>query len=327
MKLWYSPYQLKLKHLPNSRTSEQVRRGALIKIEHPNLGFGYSDLHPSLELGDLSVEQQLSLFREDRLTVQMQQAVFHSQLDARARSQKESLFTGLKIPKSHFLILSIENFTREKFENALDSGFERFKFKFGRDLKTELDALRKISEFELGDARFRFDFNCSLTQGIFYEFWRALPRNIQGRIEFIEDPFEYSELDWLRAEQFVPLALDRDLAVRLGEQKGFSVAVIKPARENVDLILPKIKKLGLKYLFTTSLDHPVGQMFAALNAALCANDVNRLDSGLLSLSSFEKNNYFEKMSSRGPWLEGMTAPGIGFGDLLEKENWIPIYEN
>ncbi len=292
-----------------------------------NCGIGYSDLHPSIELGDLPVEQQLSLFRQGQFTSQMHQSIYHAQLDAKARTSNKSLFEGLSIPKSHFLVLSFEHFTREVFEQAVESGFDSFKFKMGRNLKLELDSLIKISEFALCETRLRFDFNNSLAQGVFHEFWRALPNEIQKRVEFVEDPFIYNEFDWLRAEQLVPLALDRELDTHLDSERGYSVAVIKPAKENADLILPKIKNLEIKYLFTSYLDHPVGQSFAALSAALCPADFKRLDNGLVSHSVFEKNPYFERINSRGPWLVPQTDIGIGFGDLLEKESWIPIYEN
>ena len=321
MKLWCSPYQLKLKH------ADATRRGALIKIELPDAGVGYADLHPSIELGDLSVEQQLSLFRQRQQTPQLQQSIYFAQLDAGARNSKKSLFEGLKIPKSHFLVLAVDQFTRDDFEKATTNGFESFKFKLGRDLKLELDALVKISEFTRTTTKLRFDFNNKLTQGVFHEFWRALPVALQQKVEFVEDPFIYNEFDWLRADQVVPLALDKDLGVHLNSERGYSVAVIKPAKENVEVVLPKIKNLEVKYLFTSYLDHPVGQFFAALSASQCPADFRRLDNGLITQNVFEKNEYIERIKSQGPWLEPQGDIGIGFGDLLEKESWMPIYEN
>ncbi len=159
MKLWFSPYQLKLKSFSNAKGKSLNKSGALLRLEQMGAGVGYSDLHPTVELGDLPMEQQLSLYRQGQLTIQLQQSINFAQRDARARTLKKSLFAGLEIPKSHMLVLDIQNFSREAFVQAVAEGFESFKFKLGRDLKLEHESLIKLAEFPLAQVRLRFDFN------------------------------------------------------------------------------------------------------------------------------------------------------------------------
>jgi O-succinylbenzoate synthase len=157
---------------------------------------------------------------------------------------------------------------------------------------------------------------------------QSLSPALRQAIEFIEDPCPWNLGTWaqLRENAHVPLALDHDsedifsTASAEGDPvaKLLSDVVVKPAVQDPALI----ENTALKYVVTSYLDHPVGQMGAALEAGYLAEKVKVATCGLLSHSSYEPNAYSEAFPSKGPaFTPRLNEVGIGFGDLLEKENW------
>jgi O-succinylbenzoate synthase len=99
--------------------------------------------------------------------------------------------------------------------------------------------------------------------------------------------------------------------------------VIKPAIEEPLLLAEAAAQHNQRVVVTSYMDHPVGQAFAAWEAA-------RLDltmpgwvglCGLQTHSLFEPDAFTERL---GPWTPAFTVPdghGIGFDELFEKLPW------
>jgi O-succinylbenzoic acid--CoA ligase len=67
------------------------------------------------------------------------------------------------------------------------------------------------------------------------------------------------------------------------------------------------------------MDHPVGQLWAAVEAARWPHP--HLPAGLLTHSLFEPDEFTEAICSDGPHLIPPTEPGLGFGKLLDRLPW------
>lgn len=74
---------------------------------------------------------------------------------------------------------------------------------------------------------------------------------------------------------------------------------------------------------TSAMDHALGQMFAAYEAATAMASGQALDyCGLCTEHLFEKDEFFERVSSFGGVLEAdRSGGGLGFGDVLENLPW------
>src|SRR5947207_12510223 len=92
---FYWRYEL----VPKRRLSAIAGRrvGALIRISD-----GFADVHPWPELGDLPLDEQLSLLARGVTTPLTARSLCFAALDAEARAASRNLFEGLTIPPSHW---------------------------------------------------------------------------------------------------------------------------------------------------------------------------------------------------------------------------------
>ena len=76
-------------------------------------------------------------------------------------------------------------------------------------------------------------------------------------------------------------------------------------------------------VLTSAMDHALGQMFAAYEAAISMSEEHALDfCGLCTEHLFEKDEFFERVQSRGGFLEAdRSGGGLGFGEVLEALPW------
>ena len=252
------------------------RFGALIRV-----GDGFADVHPWPELGDLPLDEQLSLLACGTTTRLTARSLHFAALDAAARAESRSLFDGLVIPPSHWP---------------------------GADPPASFDVAKVKSLETLPErVRLRIDFNATLTAEQFLRL--ELPRE---RIDFVEDPCPYDGATWrmLRERTGVRLALDREVA-----EDGVDVLVVKPALQEMPLSTSMTSR---EIVVTSYMDHAIGQMFAAYVAAshAIANTC-----GLFTHVLYEVDSFFDRIRADGPRLLAPAGTGIGFDDLLESLPW------
>ena len=194
--LFISPYGLEtVRQTPPHREGLQGGGGerlcgALLLVEFAPGFAGYSDFLPWPRFGERSLREQLKGMKNGRFSARGFCALKTAFLDAKARAAKRSLFFGLKIPDSHFLITS-PPVSWKGWEYPIRAGYKTIKLKFRgfADFLTALPQLQQTAEAH-PDLQWRLDFNGSLKS---LKEWRALRRRLnflQDRTEFfIEDPF------------------------------------------------------------------------------------------------------------------------------------------
>jgi O-succinylbenzoate synthase len=213
-------------------------------------------------------------------------------IDGQARKAKHGAFAELGIPPSH----------------SLDPGPGRIvKVKCSPDIRVEAVRLKNVEA-----AKLRVDFNRALTVKQFREFVRLLDDATLQRIDFTEDPCDILQSEWDDLQRDIPfdLAADRQ-PVRA------RVNVIKPACDN-------IRSWHSRVVFTSYMDHPIGQFFAAREAAAyyAANPLQREACGLCTHILFEPDEFIERV--RMDDTDHLIPPdgtGLGFDDLLVKLPW------
>jgi len=246
---------------------------------------GYGCLHPWPDLGDLPLEAQLAALRSGKPTAQTARSLVCCAADGAARKEGRNLFEGLPIPPSHFTAPGF-------WDEPVPAGFQMVKLKS----LARLDALPE-------HLRLRLDFNGTSSREALID---LLP--YRARVDFVEDPFPYDPRTW-RDFPF-PLASDR-----YGEVPEAAVRVIKPA-----LNLPETAK---RRVFTSYMDHPIGQLFAAWEAARHAAPGET--HGLVTHHLFDDADPFiAAMGAPVPVLVQPPGTGLGFDELLANLPWSPL---
>lgn len=313
MSVWIARYALRPRRRVSARAGSGERHGALIRA-----GEGYGDVHPWPELGDAPLDDHLQSIVDRTPTPRARRALDCAAIDAEARSAGYSLFDDLRIPPSHFLALPGEPLDPEPIGAA---GFERIKVKLGADAWQEARLLRQISRPLLRTSlRLRLDFNGSLGLSDLHGFLEALPPRLLDRIEFLEDPVPPDPPAWteIRKRWGIWIAADREKP----DPSCWNVAVIKPASEGDEMMSGAIAA-GKPVVFTSAMDHPFGQTWAAFKAATAnqAHPGRLLACGLLSHQVFEPTPFSERLRTDGPMLVPPAGTGLGFDDLLEGLPW------
>jgi hypothetical protein len=87
---------------------------------------------------------------------------------------------------------------------------------------------------------------------------------------------------------------------------------------------PDQELLGPRRLaFTSNMDHPLGQLQGLWNARdyYLSSGIKPEVCGFASHSVWQRNAYSEQLRINGDVILGAAGAGLGFGDLLEKEEW------
>ena len=280
-------YTLRSKTAVNAVTTARTHEGALVKI-----GGGHGCLQPWPELGDLPLDRQISILAKGGFTAMIERLRICCKLDEAARKLGRSEFVDFTIPPSHRY-------------GEDDTGV--VKVKCGPDVAAEAARLKRFAA-----SRLRLDFNATLTPDSFQEFVRRLDDATAARIDFIEDPFDVPFYVWEKAQRSVPFALASDRVPVSAE-----VEVVKPA-------IQTMQRRRHRVVFTSNMDHPIGQLFAAREAAayLTAHPNQAEICGLATHVLFEPDAFFERM--RCDVDNRLVFPGgtgFGFDDLLESIPW------
>lgn len=314
MKLWIAPYKL-WSHRPLNRTETAAPgEGFLVKLQTKEYRSGYADCRPWALFGDQSVEQQVQLLKQRRLSPILKRSVFFAHIDGMARERKKTLWTSFLKIRSHYTVSDvIELRDVETLSKLRDQGYRTLKIKLGRDHDAEAAVCNTVAEKNW--FHFRLDFNGQGGEA----FLNRVSALFLSQVDFCEDPEPYQEIQWERLEKkfSVRCAVDQPPLVDL---KIFAkrLRVIKPARQN--------QLARRQDVITNSMDHPIGQSFAALQAqeSLLRFEKQFTDYGLKTDHLFKTNEYFDRLRSETCIFKPDLQTGIGFDDLLERETWIPL---
>lgn len=200
-------------------------------------------------------------------------------------------------------------------------GFKAGKIKASANLAAALERLTMLASM-VPSWRWRLDFNGCLNENDALKFWKSLPHHLKTRIDFIEDPCPFSIQSWERlVDAGMPLALDMGSDVE--HQPAISsdlpiIRIVKPAREATPEYLYEPP------VFTTVMDHPVGQLWAVYQAAEYYRNSLPTEIPLCGLCThllFEPDPFIDRMGGMNPQAAVPGGTGLGFDELLEHIPW------
>jgi o-succinylbenzoate synthase len=323
MAAYFHRYVLRSRGSLNAVSRRREFPGALIRIDD-----GVGCLHPWPEFGDAPIEEQLELLRDGGTTRVIQSALRMAKVDGAARRQGVSLFAGIEIPPSHFSWDQNQS-VESQMRGVVEEGWLAIKTKGSKQTDETLGSLERLSQFA-GEVplKWRVDFNSCLTAADFEGFMKALPEGVAARLDFIEDPFPYDAGAWSRAQRELGarLACDKGLALTgspRDAEAGYEVAVLKPGRREWRTLIAQLPQ-SARVVMTSAMDHAIGQSFAAYEAALAWKELGpQMDlCGLCTEHLFEKDEFFERIRSRGGDLEvDRSGTGLGFDEVLGELPW------
>jgi len=302
--VWVSRYELKAANALNSRSARRVFEGALVRI-----GSGFGCLHPWPELGDPTLGECLRDLVGARQFRIVKKTLACVAADGRAREEGRSLFEGMEVPASH---ATLPELSEKAVAKAVARGFSHVKTKAGRDVVNELGFLRQLAQ-KWPELRWRIDFNETGRReelGDIFSGW-----NIEelGKIDFLEDPVSYYSGEWPKLSQVTGVSIANDRHQEEDDEQS-DVLVLKPA---VDVLQRGSQRL----VVTSYMDHPVGQCFAAWEAAkLGSGEI----CGLQTHDLFERSGFSEVLGEAGPEFRPPDGAGLGFSDLLEDVEWLRL---
>lgn len=315
--VYYCRYFLNSAMGLNARSQRSKIEGGLIRV-----GSGVGCIHPWVELGDEPLDAQLDALRDSEPCRLGERALQCARLDGDARAKGVSLFEGLVIPNSHLTVVPGMELRKQDLEP-----FSRIKLKGDADLGSTKESARKCLAKAAENCCLRIDFNEVLDASAAMNLAQVLGGEICERIEFIEDPisFEAGAWDRLQRQTGLQLAVDRDCEKAAEEGAEVEWLIIKPAVVDPGFITSKVADEGgsVNLVVTSYMDHAIGQMFAAYEAAVLKikyPDQLR-ECGLLTHNLFEGDEFFEAVSSKGPELVVPEGTGLGFDDQLEALPW------
>lgn len=301
----------------NSASMRRLFPGALIRIAD-----GFGAIHPWPEFGDDPIGVQLEKLAAGELTPQTEIALQCALEDGEARRSGVSLFADLAVPVSHYS-WSFAQDTTPQMERVLSEGWPAIKAKgfprWGETLSFVESCARICQDTDL---QLRIDFNGCLERGHFERFIEFMALKAYRRLDVIEDPFPYDADAWkaCRDRWGIALALDKGWKTATD---GFDAVVVKPARRDWRIIAEKFPQSPL--ILTSAMDHPLGQAFAAYQAALAWRDLGDARISLCGLCTqhlFQQDAFSERLiTPGGQFIPDTTGGGLGFGDLLEGLPW------
>ncbi|MEP2777448.1 MAG: enolase C-terminal domain-like protein [Luteolibacter sp.] len=314
--IWISPYRLQSRGFLNSLSARREFAGALIRA-----GDGYGCIHPWPELGDPPLDKCLEDLRGRRFWPIVRRAMRCAEFDNAARTAEESLFEEMEIPVSHATLVKAD---AAEVAAAVEAGFTVVKMKAGRNLEREAEFLKAMAEAHPG-LKWRLDFNESLNPEGAENFLETLGEAVRRKIDFLEDISAFSEATWaaLWKKYRVPLAVDMESGPH---RKAAQVTVIKPAVDEPFLLGEAAAMNSQRVVMTSYMDHPLGQAFAAWEAAR----LELLFPGLVGICGLQTHHLFKKdafVEKLGDWKPGFTVPGgtgLGFDDELAALPWLKL---
>lgn len=315
--VWISHYRLKSRNRLNAVSARREIDGVLVRI-----GNGYGCLQPWPELGDPTLQKCLEDLAGPRSRSIVRRTVRCAEMDGVARENEVSLFEEMEVPESH-ATLTVDDHT--DIVRAVEAGFSTVKLK--GSLKSDSD-LPRLAEFledmagEFPPLRWRLDFNETGEAATVAAFLNLVPKEIRRRIDFLEDPCPYAESTWSTLKQTtgVRLAVDREAAPICSAAQ---VMVLKPALDEPWLLAEAAANRGQQVVVTSYMDHPLGQAFAAWEAARLGLSFRGLLGvcGLQTHHLFQADAFTESLGGWSPRFQSPGGTGLGFDDLLDALPW------
>ena len=309
----YTPYTLHPVGAMSARAAAQPREGVLLRGDNG----GYACLQAWPELGDAPLEYELDALREGTPMRLGARALKCIELDGEARAKGVRLFDGLTVPRS-YATLTVSA-TPSQVYNLHQRGFRVGKIKVIPKLSATVERLVNLAAM-VPDWKWRVDFNCTLTPEEALQFWDMLPAAMRERIDFVEDPCYYDVNAWQSLQDAgMPLAYDMPVQNENsipGRTSTPMMRIVKPARH--------VSTTGLP-VFTTYMDHPLGQCWAAYNAAVFytgkpAEEVPLC--GLVTHHVYRPNAFSEELGMDiTPEFPVPKGTGLGFDHLLASLPW------
>lgn len=324
MKVFYHVYELKPLADLNAVSASKTRQGALVKIAWTNGKTGYADLHPWPELGDEPLQEQLLRLKSLKLTPLSEQTVWFAKRDANARAENRTLWAAGVQVKNNDLINDVTRLEIGYLDEIVKRGFTTVKIKCGRDLEAESRLINTVAG--RGDLFIRMDFNGVGTMATFERFMRAVNRESDSRIEYVEDPFAYDHEGWREVRKRWRVAIDFELGRSpwtKGERPMADVLVLKPARMDVDATVARALTYGMGLVVTSSMDHTIGVMHAHAVAQELKkkHDLSMLTSGCLTFRQYQMDTFAAHVPVQGPFIGKPPGVGVGFDELLAGLPW------
>ncbi len=312
-----SRYRLKARGLLNSATRRRELDGVLIQIDG-----GFGCIHPWPELGDPPLEKCLADLAGARRWPIVRRAIRCAEYDRVARVFDHSLFEEMEIPESHATLTKCD---AAEVAAAAEAGFQTIKLKAGREPAREAAFLDAVAA-DHPTLKWRLDFNETPTPDEAADFLSGLREETRAAIDFVEDPCPYSDSAWaaLHRKTRVALAVDREAAPL---SAAAQVMVVKPAVDEPFLLGEAALRNRQRVVLTSYMDHPVGQAFAAWEAARLGLQFP----GLVGICGLQTHHLFEAdafSEMLGPWAPVFQAPegnGLGFDDMLDELSWTRNY--
>ncbi|MGN0836348.1 MAG: enolase C-terminal domain-like protein [Akkermansia sp.] len=309
----YTPYTLYPVGALSARAAAQPREGVLLRGDNG----GYACLQAWPELGDAPLEYELDALRDGTPLRLGERALKCMELDGEARAKGVSLFEGLRVPRSHATLTV--SATPSQVYCLHQKGFRVGKIKVIPKIASTVERLVNLAAM-VPDWKWRVDFNCTLSPEAALKFWDTLSDAMKERIDFIEDPCAYDVNVWQKLQDAgMPLGYDMPVAEGSSIPTRTSkpmMRIVKPAHHHSTTGMP---------IFTSYMDHPLGQCWAAYNAALYYTDKPESEvplCGLVTQHIFKPNAFAEELGMDvTPEFRIPSGTGLGFDKLLAALPW------
>ncbi len=311
MKVEYSCYELQQKSALNRLDLSTQREGCVIRMTHEGR-IGYGVIHPWSELGDPSLADCIHQIQRpsiDEVHGLVSQALQSAQVYTQG--------SGFSIPPGNQLRnhATLPRLTGSAVQRAVEAGFTTIKVKRGKDwMRLRRKTASIIAAFP--QLHWRFDFNGALqTHRELHQFIAMLQTD---QIDFIEDPFSTPQL----AESWrgVPIGHDRIIPNALHLEQNYLIA--KPALQSLDQIQDLAEEAPHKVVFTSYMDHPLGQLFAQAQASQFYQQ-NQVETppycGLVTQDLYESTAYSTLLGTAKPILPVPAQKELEH--LLAQEKW------
>ncbi|MDH3068057.1 hypothetical protein QET40_02930 [Akkermansia sp. N21169] len=313
--MFYHIYSLIAEGQLNAHAAEFHRYGALIMTDEGGVGC----IHPWPELGDATLDEELEALKAGSPLTLGKRALKCANVDADARHKGINLLHGLNIPESHATLPPCVSPASVRIMGI--NGFRAGKLKAMSSPKSTLERLATLASIA-PNWRWRIDFNSSLNEREADEFWREMSPSLRQLVDFVEDPCPYTRESWSRLmSEGMRLAYDQ--GSDLDHQPHLDttsppIRIIKPARE-------KMPSPGSgKHVFTSFMDHPIGQLWATYTAAQYYQDTPSEEIPLCGLCThllFKKDAFIEALGGLAPVITVPEGTGLGYDDLLAALPW------
>ena len=167
-------------------------------------------------------------------------------------------YIGLELPPyryndSHQLVGS-QNERSQILVDLQGKASGRVKLKMGLNLEWEtqnwIDGHLRNPELV-----WRIDFNHYFKDiPSFLSWWNLLPKSIQFKIDFIEDPLPYDEVVWKNLKQMISARLAVDFCEgKTLVDKSFDVLIVKPVRDSMSWVVKQAEKNSCSVVVTSNL--------------------------------------------------------------------------